>query len=257
MLTKNDPGSYNGACTDVSQSTDAMTGSSSLGQSGSNYSYSVSDTVSTAININGDSTYGEVVTGLNLFDYASSTQCYSVTGPPARHRDAGEYLELDRGRHRRRQLDPDRRGRHGVFSGSSPASELGTSPPNVTPSIWGRRRATWTRTRGWCRHWAAPVRTRFVSPGRRWLLVPAPIPWSSRRTWARVGRRELAVASQCVRDRLSAAVAWRGQSRAAMRRSSRRRAISRSWTAGPVTAVIRMKRSASRSSAATAMRTWA
>ncbi len=38
VLTKNDPDSYNGVCTDISQSTDVMTGSSSLGPSGSAYS---------------------------------------------------------------------------------------------------------------------------------------------------------------------------------------------------------------------------
>ena len=225
LLTKNDPGSYNGACTDVSQSTDAMTGSSSLGQSGSNFSYSMSDTVSTAININGDSTYGEVVTGLNLFDYASSTQCFSVTGPPAgtvTQENTASSTEGGTGGGNWTQTDA---AGTGYSAGSSPASELGTSPPNAAEHM-GTTPGNLDTNQGLVSALGGAGAHPLASPGLRWLWCQRPMPWSSRRTWARVGRR--APGSRIPMRRVSAIggprPAW--PARAAMRRSSRRRAIS-------------------------------
>jgi hypothetical protein len=115
VLTKNAPNQYNGICTDISQSTDVTTGTSSLGQSGSAYSYSVSDTVSTAININGSNTYGTVATGIpwgshpRLYDIARRWR--ALDWPAGDESLADEHLSeavAGRGQHQRPRGDPAR-----------------------------------------------------------------------------------------------------------------------------------------------------
>ena len=82
------------------------------------------------MNINGENTYGTVVTGIAWTSQRAIPDCYDVTRPAADDLGQEKYSNTSERRHERRRLDRDRLAGTGYSAGTEVADLLGTSPPD-------------------------------------------------------------------------------------------------------------------------------